>query len=165
LSNEASNQTSSKSAARWVALAQRMLACARVFRDELASHAAEWHVNEQEFLLLWSCREAPPDGVSQTELAERLAVSPAQVSGLVERLRCGRLLESRRAECDRRRQLWRLTPAGQVVLGDCLSDLVAWAESLDRRLGSDTVRVLCRWLDQLVSSGLPSADVPQRGAA
>jgi DNA-binding MarR family transcriptional regulator len=165
LPQEALHSTAEKSAARWVALAQRMLACARALRDELASQAADWPVNEQEFLLLWGCHEAPPDGISQSELAGRLAVSPAQVSGLVERLRCGRLLESRRAEHDRRRQLWRLTPEGRVMLDDCLRDLAARADSLDRRLGSDTVRALCRWLDQLLSPAPTAADLPQRGAA
>lgn len=165
MSHEASNQTADKAAARWVALAQRMLACSRAFRDELAHYAADWPINEQEFLLLWTCREAPPAGVSQTELAERLAVSAAQVSGLVEKLRCERFLEGHRGEHDRRRQLWRLTPEGQTLLAGCLADLVAWAESLDRRLGSDAVRALCHWLDQLAAAGLQSAVLPQRGAA
>ncbi len=165
MSSESPHSTAESPVERWVALAQRVLACARALREELSCRAAAWPVSEQEFLLLWNCREAPADGVGQTELAARLAVSAAQVSGLVERLRCGGMLECRRAAHDRRRQLWRLTSAGHATLDACLADLAALAQRLNRRMRGEAVRALCRRLDRVLSGRLPPADLPQRGAA
>jgi DNA-binding MarR family transcriptional regulator len=48
-------------------------------------------------------------------LAQILAVSPAQISGLVERLCAAGLLQCLAAEGDRRLRLWRLMPAGQAI--------------------------------------------------
>jgi DNA-binding MarR family transcriptional regulator len=53
---------------------------------------------------------------SQLELAQRMGMSPAQISGLVEVLRQRALLVSERSPRDRRRQTWRLTAAGEKVL-------------------------------------------------
>lgn len=78
-------------------------------------------VNEPEFRLLWvlaggSQREGAATSLDQADLAERLVVSPAQVSGAVERLRSLGLLERIQHERDRRRQLWQVTSAGDELL-------------------------------------------------
>lgn len=78
-------------------------------------------VNEPEFRLLWllagaANRTSIPVSLDQAELAERLAVSPAQVSGAVERLRGLGLLERALNQGDRRRQLWLATVAGELLL-------------------------------------------------
>ena len=65
-------------------------------------------------------------------MAREMAVSPAQVSGLVEQLRRKGLLEGRRSETDRRRQLWRLTTDGQATLDAMLADLDHATAELDR---------------------------------
>jgi DNA-binding MarR family transcriptional regulator len=54
--------------------------------------------------------------LNQAELASRLAVSPAQVSGAVERLQSCSLIDGASDAADRRRQLWRLAPAGSAVI-------------------------------------------------
>jgi DNA-binding MarR family transcriptional regulator len=123
-----------------------------MFRDELSRRAGRWHLSEPEFAMLWACREALPRGVGQSELAPRLAVSAAQVSGLVEKLRSQGLLQGRRAATDRRRQFWRLTPQGQATLQANLDDMADWAAQLDAQLGADASCVLVRWLDQLVQT-------------
>lgn len=76
-------------------------------------------VNEPEFRLLWLlARRGIESGslLDQADLAERLIVSPAQVSGAVERLRSLGLLERITSERDRRRQLWQVTHAGADFL-------------------------------------------------
>jgi DNA-binding MarR family transcriptional regulator len=112
-------------ATQWVELAQRVLVCARMLRNELGQQAGRWQLSEPEFSLLWVCCKAPPLGFSQNELADKLAVSAAQISGLVEQLRGAGLLQGRRAATDRRRQLWRLTDAGETTLRTILADTSA----------------------------------------
>jgi len=154
-----------QAAAQWLALAERVVRCHRMFREELARHAARWQLSEPEFLLLWACRQAPGCGVAQSKLAARLAVSAAQISGLVEKLRLDGLLEGRRAQRDRRRQLWRLTPAGEATLQAGLAEMADWTGVLDSRLGARGARRLIRLLDRLVRPGMSNGSASQRGAA
>jgi DNA-binding MarR family transcriptional regulator len=79
-------------------------------------------INEPEFRLLWLLTGAASSGdaalsLDQADLAEQLVVSPAQVSGAVERLRTLGLLERVDSQRDRRRQLWQVTNAGAALLG------------------------------------------------
>ncbi len=88
---------------------------------DIAVWAAGAGLSEPEFRLLWllfpaaeSAAAAEP-ALDQTALARRLAVSTAQVSALVERLRAAGCIAVAPAS-DRRRQLWRLTPAGRAAV-------------------------------------------------
>ena len=58
-----------------------------------------------------------------TCLAAALATSAGQVSTLVEQLRRRGLLVGHRPKADRRRQHWRITPAGRAKLQAILADL------------------------------------------
>ena len=154
-----------QAAVPWLALAERILRCHRMFREDLARHAERCQLSEPAFLLLWACRQAPRCGVAQNQLAARLAVSAAQISGLVEKLRLGGLLEGRRAQTDRRRQLWRLTPAGEATLQAGLAEMADWAGVFDSRLGARGARRLIRLLDRLVRPRTAIGHASQRGAA
>jgi DNA-binding MarR family transcriptional regulator len=98
--------------AEWLTNAERMLISARHLRGLLEELAERWGLSEPELALLWACTRVPAGGLSQSALAEQLAVSPAHISGLVERLSRLGLLRGRRADGDRRRHLCELTPAG-----------------------------------------------------
>ncbi|BBO35107.1 MarR family transcriptional regulator [Lacipirellula parvula] len=91
-------------------------------------------INEPEFRLLWllsgSGNGAAECSLDQADLAERLVVSPAQVSGAVERLRHLGLLERVQHERDRRRQLWRVTNTAGELLGQIVSQVAC---SYERR--------------------------------
>lgn len=119
------------------AVAQVDAACRRVVAGklatkELAGWVRELGVTESEFRLLWqlefsasgdaveagSRHESPPD---QAMLAERLALSPAQLSGLVERLGATGLIEPERCSRDRRRQTWRISLAGRLLVGNVVA--------------------------------------------
>lgn len=96
----------------------------------IAAWLAGAPVNEPEFRLLWLLAGgSQPDGAAtsldQAELAERLVVSPAQVSGAVERLRALGLLERIQHERDRRRQLWQVTNGGDELLRRIVSQVAA----------------------------------------
>jgi DNA-binding MarR family transcriptional regulator len=91
-------------------------------------------INETEFRLLWllfqhekrssSSRAA----LDQGELAAGLALSPAQISGLVERLQGAALISHVPHGFDRRRQLWRLSQGGESLV----QDVVASVQASDR---------------------------------
>jgi DNA-binding MarR family transcriptional regulator len=101
--------------APWIEFAERVLICARRIRTRLAAEASRHGLSEPEIEMLWACANATSSGRSQSELAEELAVSPAHVSSVVERLRRVGLLQCSMVQGDRRLRLWRLTPAGQAI--------------------------------------------------
>lgn len=78
-------------------------------------------LTEPEFQLLWRLRQTNCKGLDQTTLAEQLALSTAQVSASVERLRGQGWISQLQATGDRRRNLWHLTPDGESFLADMLA--------------------------------------------
>ncbi len=88
----------------------------------LAAWAKPYELSEPEFQLLWSLRRLVNGRVDQTSLARQLALSPAQVSATVERLRCGGWLGLLVAPGDRRRHCWQLSEAGYSLLAKMLVD-------------------------------------------
>jgi len=102
-------------------------ACRQAVAGKLALRAiAVWveavGVSETEFRLLWLLFQqdrgdaSKSTALDQAELAERLAVSAAQVSGVIERLRQRELVDRVPDVSDRRRQLWRLAAAGKAMV-------------------------------------------------
>ena len=162
------NSEPAKTAVPLIELIELIRVSGRMLRGLLASHLQKHKLAESQFSTLWICRKAPRIGLSQQDVAAALAVSPAAVSGLVEQLRRRGLLEGWRAESDRRRQLWRLTPAGRDVLDAVLSDLVAWAATLEAQLERTDSGDLFLAVEQLVqalslqtSAGSPRRAVPK----
>jgi len=141
---------SSAATVRWTELAGKILVCSRMLREQLSRRADRQEISEGELFLLWACRKAPPMGAGQSQLAESIAVSPAHISGLVEQLRKKGLLEPRRDPADRRRQLWRISPAGYAAIKTVLDDLTDWAGEIQAKLGNDGDRVLGRLIEELI---------------
>jgi DNA-binding MarR family transcriptional regulator len=106
-------------------------------------------LSQPQFSVLWACHDAPATGISQAELVDRLAVSAAHVSGIVEQLRCKGLLQPRRLAADRRRQVWTLTPTGQLAMATLASALGPWAEALHHALGTAEVQRLGALVERL----------------
>jgi DNA-binding MarR family transcriptional regulator len=128
--------------------------CQQVHAGKLAARQlAEWvvplGVNEADFRLLWqlfaaaetalasaakvgrgACDDAPlePAILDQATIAERLAASPAHVSGTVERLSSLGLISAIAAAADRRRQCWQLTFAGRELVLAVLASVAKLAE-------------------------------------
>jgi DNA-binding MarR family transcriptional regulator len=103
-----------------------MAASTRLVRHELTRALAVHGVGESQFSILWICQQACGEGISQSDIASRLAISTAHVSGLVEQLRRAGWLDGHRDEADRRRQVWRTTVAGQNFVAALVASLTVW---------------------------------------
>ncbi|WP_202921810.1 MarR family winged helix-turn-helix transcriptional regulator [Anatilimnocola aggregata] len=138
----------------WLQLLLQTGAVARSWRQQLASQVAGQELTDQEFLVLWLCSEQPVARRGQGELAEAVGASPAQMSGLVERLRRRELLRFERLGNDRRRQVWQLTAQGEQLVAELCRTLSVRSEQIFSRLTSDEQRQLLA----LIQRSLPSDD-------
>ena len=91
------------------------IASGRAASRLLSSWVSQFDLKEPEFRLLWLLREESTR-LDQSQVAELMASSHAQVSALVERLRGGGYLSGSSAPGDRRRSLWSITPTGRALL-------------------------------------------------
>lgn len=138
----------------WAELLELLTRCERSLRDELAKRTGPHGLSEAQFSLLWACRQSPPGGLSQNELAQTLALSAAHVSGQVEQLRMKGLLAGHRRAPDRRRQVWQLTDDGQQRFESLLDELANWFRELESSLSpprradlADLLRLLAASLE------------------
>ena len=119
-------------AAERVDAACRLAITGKLACRDIAAWLRGSQINEPEFRLLWllagSGNGAVEYSLDQADLAERLVVSPAQVSGAVERLRNLGLLERVQHERDRRRQVWRVTDAASEVLSQIVRQIASHNE-------------------------------------
>ncbi len=118
----AASADSRPDASEQIGAACRLAVAGKLAMREIAVWACDFALGESEFRVLWLLfqhqhgRARQSQALDQTELAERLAVSAAQLSGLVERLRKREMLDRVLDGGDRRRQLWRLAPAGEALV-------------------------------------------------
>jgi DNA-binding MarR family transcriptional regulator len=117
----------------------RCTAAGKLAARDIAAWLRGFQVTEPEFRLLWLLSQSgdrrPGNAAfNQAELAELLVVSPAQVSGAVERLRSLEMLERTTDQRDRRRQHWRLTHGGRQLLSAVVASVAGADDSLSRRL-------------------------------
>jgi DNA-binding MarR family transcriptional regulator len=112
----------------WTSTASRHL------RKRLAEVARPLGLSDTELLVVWLCCGG---GRIQVELAGAIGVSPAQMSGLVERLRARGLVAMHRSAMDRRRQVWRTTASGQSLLAEAAGHLNDLAEGISRGLSGE----------------------------
>jgi DNA-binding MarR family transcriptional regulator len=136
-------------------LIHRVSSAGRALRRLLADEAAAIGLTDAELLIVWLCAER---GVVQGELATAIGVSPALMSGTVERLRQRELIEMQRSTVDRRRQVWRATTGGQQLLEALRPSLSALAEQLGAKISAaerTSARELC---DRLTAAAQAIAD-------
>jgi|GEM_PF-3970398 Transcriptional regulators len=112
-------------------LIHRVSSAGRALRRLLAEQATAIGLSDAELLVVWLCASR---GMIQGDLATTIGVSPALMSGTVERLRQQGLIEMHRVPVDRRRQVWRTTERGQHLLDALRPALVSLAEQIERRL-------------------------------
>ena len=128
------------SAERLLRLVYRTSTSARQLRRLLAERVARWNLSDSEMLILWLCGRPGKSGTVQGELASALGISPAQTSALVEGLRKRGLLQQERSPLDRRRQIWRLSAAGENLLGQMGPVITDLAERFEAELSVDEHR-------------------------
>ncbi|NOY43165.1 MAG: MarR family transcriptional regulator [Planctomycetes bacterium] len=125
--------SSSVSAAEWIDAACQMIATGRIVANQLAVHAKSFGLTEAEFRLLWLLRticdqqsaSRPPQLLNQKAMCERLGLSPAQISAVVERLRKEGLIVGQASATDRRQNVWQLTSSGQTLLETIVTKLAS----------------------------------------
>ncbi len=110
---------------------QLLSQCHRQLRRILSDRLGVLGLNDTEFMVLWLCQQAEPQGWVQRDLAASLGISPPQISSLVERMRQQGWLVSRRCQLDRRRQVWGIAAEGSLLLATIGDDLQALTASLD----------------------------------
>jgi DNA-binding MarR family transcriptional regulator len=109
-------------APRRVERACRLAVAGKLALREIAAWVEGIGVSETEFRLLWQLfqqkhgEESKTTDLDQADLAERLAVSAAQISGVIKRLRQRELVDRVPDVSDRRRQLWRLAQTGEILV-------------------------------------------------
>lgn len=145
----------------WAALAALITTASRRLRNSLSEQIARHGLGESEFALLWVCFEPSSsrlenEGLTQTEIAHALDLSPASVSGLVEQLRSVGLLAGSRSTIDRRRQVWHLTERGRTFVEQLLYELQSWGNSLDRAMGAMARETIHDLLGQLIEAAIPA---------
>lgn len=111
-STSADRHGNGPTADEWIGPAVELVVWGRRLGRVLAGVARKQGLNETQFQVVWLLGSRVEPVASQTELARELALSPAQVSGLLEELRRRGLVTGRSPRGDRRRREWRLTPAG-----------------------------------------------------
>ncbi len=136
-------------------------------------------LSDAELLVVWLCGDAASHGMVQGDLAIAIGVSPALMSGLVQRLLERGLIEMQRSAVDRRRQVWRTTDRGRRVLAELRPLLARLADELDAQVSprdQHTAQDLCERLtaaaaelESLASRDLvlppATATVTKQGAA
>jgi len=139
----------------WIEVLEGVAASTRLVRHELTRALAVHGVGESQFSILWICQQASEEGISQSDIANQLAISTAHVSGLVEQLRRSGWLDGHRDLADRRRQVWRTTAAGQEFVAALVASLAAWL----RRAESGLAQIDAARLHELTQRlGLTLAD-------
>jgi DNA-binding MarR family transcriptional regulator len=116
--------------------------CHRAARESISDVTHRHGMTDSEFHLLWVCRVWEADPPSQNDLAQALAISPAQVSCLVEQLRQKQWITGTRSAVDRRRQVWRLTDEGANALEAVATVLRQFTDRLVSRLSVPALQAL-----------------------
>jgi DNA-binding MarR family transcriptional regulator len=130
----------------WTSSASRQL------RRRLADVAAATGLSDTELLVVWLCSA---DGHVQVEIAAAIGVSPAQMSGLVERLRSRGLVAMHRLAHDRRRQIWKATDAGPELLESIAERLQELERTIAGRFHGDELHAatgLCKRMADALSA-------------
>jgi DNA-binding MarR family transcriptional regulator len=147
-------------------LLEKLFRCGYGLRGAISESVRPAGLSETEFRLLWLCGRADPPGVHQTELSERLAVSPAQVSAMVEQLRRKKLLLGQRSRSDRRRQCWRVTPQGRALIASLAAELNPWAQRWLGHLSAGQLQSVAAALDSITTADRTNDALRiERGAA
>jgi DNA-binding MarR family transcriptional regulator len=142
--------------AHWTSTASRHL------RRRIAEATAALDLSDTELIVVWLCSGG---GRVQVDLAAATGISPAQMSGLVERLRSRGLVAMHRLARDRRRQMWRATAEGQFLLKTAAEHLSDLASAVAEHL-SDEEQVAAQSLcERLTEAATSSSQATGKGPA
>jgi DNA-binding MarR family transcriptional regulator len=121
----------------------------REVRRALSAPLATVGLTLDEFFLLAACDA--PNLPGQTELTTSAALSAAQTSTLLDRLRQRTWLTAQRDSADRRRQVWELTEEGRLKVKQGWLALAPLLDDLRQRLAPAAWESLGRALSELAT--------------
>ena len=111
-------------------LIEVILNAADCLRSLLAPQLSMHGLNDARFALMRTIQESPRNECSQTELAEHLKQSEANISTLLERMRIDGLITREKSPLDRRKSVVRLTARGELLLAQSATDYLSRGQSL-----------------------------------
>lgn len=125
----------------------QMSACESALRKRLSLVVADQELSSNELLVLRACWQ-PGSLTGQRELSNRVGVSTAQISAIVERLRSIGLISGHRPPSDRRRQVWSITEKGQQCLHSLEPSCLALALNQGGDFSSQQAALLATLLER-----------------
>lgn len=142
--------------AHWTSTASRHL------RRRIAEATAALDLSDTELIVVWLCSG---EGRVQIDLASAIGISPAQMSGLVERLRSRGLVAMHRQARDRRRQIWRATLEGQALLANAAGHLNELAECVAEHLSEPEQLAMESFSQRLTEAAVDSSRAADKAVA
>jgi DNA-binding MarR family transcriptional regulator len=142
---------------RWAHLAQALSLGSRALRKRITRLTRPYQLTDTEFLFLCCCRgEGVP--VAQGQIGDSLGLSPAQVSGIAEKLRSSGLVTMKRGTADRRKQFCILTEQGEQLEHRLADELRVDLPKCGIRIGDVDLDHLLFLLDKLIATKLTATD-------
>ncbi len=138
-----------KSLANFATLLDTVLRVSQIVRVRFNEWLAEFDLNDGRYTVLQTLASAGNHGLSQAELAERLAQSESNVSTLIERMQRDRLVDRSRSEADRRKRVLLISDRGRLALDDIEEQRSRWTAQLFQGMSVADSRQLISLLNQL----------------
>ena len=117
------NTTPPNPAKRWLGTWFNLLDQTRRWQTSLEAMLAPHGISVNELFVLWQLCDIAAPGITQIDLARRLQLSPALMSGMMETMQRRGWIEAVRSPHDRRRLLCSLTALGRAQYADILLTL------------------------------------------
>ena len=135
-----------------------MLKASNDFLAALDSHFSRYQLSRGRFFTLMTLLSNQDVLFTPADIADRLGVSRATITGLLDGLEREHLIERRRFSSDRRRVAIHLTPKAHKLLDDILPDHFRRVSAFMSCLTLKEQRMLCKLLDKM-GSGLTAFQV------
>ena len=136
----------------------RLLTCTTLIEGEVRSRVRERvDVTLPRFDLMAQL-DTEPDGMTLSDVSQRMMVSNGNITGLVERLVQSGHVDRRTSESDRRVQVIRLTKSGRAEFRKMAAEHEIWIADMFSDLGEKDLRELMRLLGKTKLSVRKAAD-------
>lgn len=126
------------------------------------AHFAQFGVTVDQYVLLSLLVDE--DGLTQTDLYERMGSDGNTVAGMVRRLEAKRLIRRERCDDDGRARRVYLTPAGRQLQRKLIASAKPLHDRMEAALAEFDSQVFFDCLDRIAESVSPPADATSKGS-
>ena len=130
----------------------RLLTCSNMIDREVRGSLREDFATTLPRFDILSQLDRAPDGLTMTELSDRMMVSNGNLTGLAERLVQERLVDRIAEAHDRRTSRLKLTPAGRAAFDEMTPAHAGWIEDMFAGLSRPEMNQLLALLAKLKNS-------------